>query len=148
MKRIATILLVALLVAGAAWSTAMAGPKSHYRDVPTLVNTTMAAFVQALNDKSMQRFASRFVAFDGKPQKLEKAYSGLYPHAELFAEMRSFAPVVTELAGAGAQKGLVVRGFYPGKYRISYEMLFVLENNELKLSAFAVNVIPTASLDA
>jgi hypothetical protein len=148
MKRIATVLLAAFLAAGAAWSTAVAGPKSHYRDVPTLVNATMAAFVQALNDKSMDRFASRFVAFDDKAQKLEQAYSGLYQHAELFAEMGSFAPVVTELASAGERTGLTVRGYYPGKYRITYEMLFVLENNELKLAAFAVKVIPTANLDA
>lgn len=147
MKRIATALLAAFLAAGAAWSTAVAAPKSHYRDVPTLVNATMSAFVRALNARDMTGFAPRFVALDDKAARLEKAYSGLYAHAELFAEIGSFTPVVTELTGLG-RAGLAVRGFYPGKYRVAYEMHFVLEGNELKLTAFAVDVRPAASLDA
>jgi hypothetical protein len=148
MKRIASVLLGALLAATAVWSTATAAPKSPQRNLASLVSTTMSAFVQALNDKSMDRFAMRFVAFEDKPQKLELAYSKLYPHAEVFAQTGSFAPVVTELAGTDGRSGLLVRGYYPGKFRISYEMLFVLENNDLKLVEFAVNAKPTANLDA
>jgi hypothetical protein len=141
-------LLAAILAAGAVWSTAQAAPTSPYRDLTGLVNATMSAFVQALSDRNMDGFAPRFVSFDDKPQKLEKAYGGLYPHAEMFAQMRSFAPIVTDFVGADDRSGLVVRGFYPGKYRVSYEMQFVLEGTELKLTAFSVTVTPTESLES
>jgi|GEM_PF-5318053 len=147
MNRIASLCLAALIAAAALWPAA-AGPKSTYRDLPTLVDATMSAFVQALNARSMAGFAPRFVAVEGRSEKLERAYAGLYPHAEVFAQMRSYAPVVTALTAADDRPGMLVRGFYPGKYRISFEMLFVLEAGELKLSAFAVEARPMASLDA
>jgi hypothetical protein len=147
MKRLASLLLAAALVAGLlAPATAAAGPR--HRDLTGLVNATMGAFVAALREQSMEGFASRFVSFDNKSEELERAYRGLYPHAELFAQMGAFTPVLTDLASAGERNGLVVRGHYPGKYKIGFEMLFVLEKDDLKLIAFTVDVTPMAHLDA
>ena len=148
MKRISFLFLAAALAFGALISSTQAAPAQSHRDLPGLVHATMSAFVQALKARNMDGFASRFVTFDNKCEELERAYQGLYPHAEVFAQMNAFTPVVSDLVSAGERNGLVVRGHYPGKYKIGFEMLFVLENDELKLVAFTVDVTPMAHLDA